>query len=409
MSLFRDAVIRQERRSLPGTINLALPLSWTLVILALVAIITIIAIFVAIASHARTETAAGTILPDRGILQVVASRPGRVEEVSVTEGQRVARGQILAKVRVEEDDRNGLRSEAAALRSLGEQRASLTDQQTLTSEAASAEQRQYAAQIVGLANELRTLEAQARAQRTLVTMARRDLEQAEEVAARGFISRRDIGLREETLLTREQQALALEQGRAAKSAELASATAAARQARARAAALGASIVRDRARIDRDQADALSGQGYALVAPADGRVAALSIHPGDAIAPASSTMMIVPRGGRLVARLLVPVKASGFMQSGQAVRLAIDAYPFERFGTVDGIVTSVSAAPIMQKDDRGADMPFYVAAATIERPYIVAYGQRRVLLPGMTFTARITTGRRTLLQWLFDPLYAALRS
>ena len=42
-------------------------------------------------------------------------------------------------------------------------------------------------------------------------------------------------------------------------------------------------------------------------------------------------------------------------------------------------------------------------------YVMAYGKRQHLQPGMTLKASIVTARRTLLQWLFDPIFAAARS
>jgi membrane fusion protein len=45
---------------------------------------------------------------------------------------------------------------------------------------------------------------------------------------------------------------------------------------------------------------------------------------------------------------------------------------------------------------------------LEQPSVAAYGRREPLVSGMTLTARIVTEKQSLLQWLFEPLFAVQR-
>lgn len=393
--------------NLRGTINLTLPVSWQLISTFLASIILIAALFLLTASYSKSENAAGSVIPEGGILEVVPPRPGRVEAVLVKEGQLVRSGTPLARIRVEETDRSGAGAQAAILAAIDRQDQSLAEQEAMRRSAALSEQSQYKMRIEGLRDELATIQSQIEAQELLVSMASVELERTSEVAQRGFISRRDIVAREESVLARRQQLASLNQNRAAKIASLREATSAQQQAMARSAASAAELTGSRAQIERERAAASAEQGYTLVAPAEGRVAALALHPGDAVGAEETAMMIVPAGGGLVARVYVPGKAAGFVRPGQEIRLAFDAYPFDRFGTVDGRITSLSSAPVSRTDANGSTAPFYVATAQIPRPMIEAYGERRPLLAGMTFKARIVTERRSLVEWLFDPLFAAV--
>ncbi len=47
-------------------------------------------------------------------------------------------------------------------------------------------------------------------------------------------------------------------------------------------------------------------------------------------------------------------------------------------------------------------------AQIARQTIDAYGQAVPLQPGMLLTADVVLERRTLIEWLFDPIYAAVK-
>lgn len=406
MTLFREEVLQRRRSDLQGNINVALPVSWSVIGGAMAILTGVTATFLTLATYSRTEVASGNLLPDRGILRVVPVRDGRVETVDVAEGQIVKQGITLARIRVEETDRSGSDAQSNVLAAIESQEGSLVRQIGLGRSAATSEQQQFVAQLHGLQQELDALEVQMRVQRVLVSRAQTDFDQANEIAVRGFISRRDLNLREETLLLRRQQLSSLVQSSAAKAASIAQVTASRRQALANAGAAVAALSSERARVDRDRAATRSEQGYALLAPENGQVSALMIHPGDTVTRADVMMLVVPNYRRLLARFYLPPKAIGFIAAGQPVMLSIDAFPYDRFGTITGKVLTVSSAPVLRAANGGGTEPYYVVTAAIAHSYIQAYGRRQNLLPGMTFSARVVTERRTLGQWLFDPLYAA---
>lgn len=117
------------------------------------------------------------------------------------------------------------------------------------------------------------------------------------------------------------------------------------------------------------------------------------------------MAIVPTGARLRAELAVPSAAIGFVKPGQEVRLAIDAFPYQRFGTVSGKVETVSASAINAQGPNGATVAVYPVTVALDAAHIQAYGRNEPLVSGMSLTARIVTEKQSLLQWLFEPLFA----
>lgn len=407
MSLFREEVFRRRADSLHGTINIAVPTSWHVISSMLFGMVVVVAIFVSTASYSRTETAAGSISPAGGILQIMPTRPGRVDEIRVTEGQLVEAGTPLARIRVEEGTANG-GAPTAILNAIGDQERNLDRQAGFDSAAAVSERLAYQAQIDSARAELGTMETQIATQQKLISIAQNDLDTAKGISARGFISRRDIRVREETLLARQQQLASLEQNRAAKLGGLSQVLQLQQQANDRAAAEDAQLGVSRAEIQKQKANARADQGYQLTAPASGRVAALSLNVGEPVTTQTVAMMIVPSGGRMIARLYIPGKAAGFVRKGQAVELAFEAYPYDRFGVVGGTIAAKSSAPILRPGSSGVLTPFYVATIDIPDPSIRAYGRREQLLPGMAFSARIVIEKRSLLQWLLDPLIAAAR-
>jgi membrane fusion protein len=94
--------------------------------------------------------------------------------------------------------------------------------------------------------------------------------------------------------------------------------------------------------------------------------------------------------------------------GQDVRLAVDAFPYQRFGTVRGKVVTVATSSMSAQGEDGRPIVVYPVTVELEQPSVAAYGRREPLVSGMTLTARIVTEKQSLLQWLFEPLFAVQR-
>ena len=51
------------------------------------------------------------------------------------------------------------------------------------------------------------------------------------------------------------------------------------------------------------------------------------------------------------------------------------------------------------------LPYYRIVAELDRQTILAYGKELPLRPGMRLTADINVDRRSLFEWLLEPLYS----
>ena len=87
-----------------------------------------------------------------------------------------------------------------------------------------------------------------------------------------------------------------------------------------------------------------------------------------------------------------------LRTGQNVRLLFDAFPYQRYGVVRGRVDWISPAAIA----RGQAQAFE-GFATLEENEIGVGATSYPLRAGMGGTARITVGRRALIEYLFEPL------
>lgn len=107
-----------------------------------------------------------------------------------------------------------------------------------------------------------------------------------------------------------------------------------------------------------------------------------------------------------AELLIPTRAAGFVRVGQDVRFQYDAFPYQNFGTYTGRIVELSHTVLTKSDTAGPiapEEPVYKAIARLDRPDVDANGQTAPLQSGMLLKAEIILDRRSLAEWIIDPL------
>lgn len=402
--LFRREALQHRADRLHGSVNVATPIAWQIIGYLLLATLIITVIFLSFASYARVQTVSGTIALDKGVAVIMPSRTGIVESVAVSEGERVHAGQKLAVVRAEESLIAGATAPERIGDALRREDAQLAEQRRLLLSAADADQKRLQAQIDGDLAAIGPMEAQIADQKELIATAETGYRDAQAVAKRGYISKRDMDDRQATILTRRQQLAQLEQSLSAKRSEIAQAQRSMMQTVMSAQAQVANTQSSRESLSQQQAQADLARGYVLTSPVDGVVTALVARLGQPAATDQQLMMIVPIQAKPRVELNVPTTAAAFLRPGQEARLSIDAFPYQTYGTVVAHIATISKAAITRQGPNGPT-PVYLVTATLSEPWVMAFGQRQPLLPGMTLSARIITEKRSLIEWLFEPLFA----
>lgn len=405
--LFRREAIVHNTDRLSGEVVIAVPLAWQVIGYFIFSGLAVAAVFISLASYARIEVVAGSVAPEAGVAMVLPTRTGVITEVAVQDGQMVSIGAPLVSIRAEEGQAVGTSAAAQIEVAIAQQDSNLVGQAMASARAAEAQKAQILAQRAGQVAEISEIRSQINLQRDLIRSAQIDFDRAREIASRGFISGQDLRIREETLLARQQGLSQLEQALSSRRAAAAQAERSITQVAAQASALTASLSASRALVAQQAASTRGSRAYVLRAPVAGRVTAVLARVGQS-AGNDPLMLIVPNKAQLHAELAVPASAIGFVKPGQEVRLAVDAFPYQRFGTVPGRVLTVSQSPVKQTGPDGNPTSIYPATVALERQSLNAYGSEQQLLSGMTLSARIIAERQSLLQWLLDPLFAAGR-
>lgn len=394
----------QPDRKLHGNVNLTLPVSWHLIGGMLFLAVFTAVIFLSLATYSRVETVQGIVVPASGAPQIAGQRRGIVRHVFVREGEVVEAGTVVVEIATDELSDGGPAADQLTA-SLGEQDTLLQQQQAQVMLSTRAEQNRMISKVQGLHREIGRIREQIETQQDLIDSAAKDLTHAESVAKSGFVSKRDLLAREETLLSRRQQLSSLRQALDREQSAVDQTTDAADGIRADTAIKVAALNAQRATLHQNKVSVSAASAYRLIAPISGKVTGLTARVGQPIAEGQALMTIVPVNSRLIAELHVPNSAYGFVKVGQEVGIALDTFPYERFGTLKGRIASVAVAPVMEEKSKGSPQLVFLVTAEIDHKYMVAYGEKRQLTPGMTLTANVVTEKQSLLRWLFDPIFA----
>lgn len=138
---------------------------------------------------------------------------------------------------------------------------------------------------------------------------------------------------------------------------------------------------------------------AITAPVDGTILALNTRTiGGVVNVAERVAQIVPDNDLLYVEVTLDNQDVGFVKVGQRVVVKVATYPFQRYGYLEGTVENISPDAI-QDEKKGL-----VYKAKVKLSGANSSKKNRLkLLPGMSVSAEITTGKRRIIEFFLDPL------
>ena len=137
-----------------------------------------------------------------------------------------------------------------------------------------------------------------------------------------------------------------------------------------------------------------------VAPEDAIVLTRAKASVGAVLKAGETLLtIVPENAPIEAELNISAREVGFIRAGDAASLKVDAFPFVEHGMAKGKLSWVSEGAFTVDDDGKPVEPFYKARASITEMRFTRVPPSFRLIPGMTLSADIHIGERSVLGYL----------
>jgi hemolysin D len=404
---------------------------WTIIAAALVTLI-----WSCLAHVDTVAVAEGRLVPEGRLRSVEAAEQGVIRRLVVKEGQHVTKGQPLiyldptiadaeastarndlATARLTTARDNALLAFAAG-RSEGMASPQGAANEAVEAEGMAVQARiaEYRAKVLSLDQRRVGATATARAtqaeidklQRTL-PLLREALDLQEDLARQGFGARQKLLQQRQAYVTAQADLVAqharLDEARA-QAASLAGDAAQAREefvskaAQERAEAEGVIVSRGNVVREADQKQGL----HVLTAPVSGTVQEVMVtNIGEVPEVGKPLVTIIPDGEPLVVEALLLNRDAGFIRPGMKAVIKLEAYPFTRYGVLHAVVERVSPDSTVDQK-RGLVFPvrLRITGSSLKLP-----DGSKALSPGMSASAEIVTGTRTVIEYLWSPIARSL--
>jgi len=137
--------------------------------------------------------------------------------------------------------------------------------------------------------------------------------------------------------------------------------------------------------------------------------------GGVINPGMDIMEIVPLEESLIVEAYVSPSDIAFIAVGQQATVKITAYDYSVYGSLQGKVVYVSADTVENKKEGGAriesisekNLPvYYVVKVKTDKNFLGNEKHPLPIMPGMTATVHIATGKKTIMTYILKPILKA---
>lgn len=411
-ALFRKEVVAARRPDRLGTILIAgSPSRWLSTLLATSFALALI-LFLTLGRYTRRETVGGQLVPDTGLLNVAAPVEGIIDRLLVHEGQAVKAGDLLLELVNRQDSvllgdtRDLIGRQLETKRS--HLRADLHNQQLLAERQTAALKGKLALlheQLIELAGHMAIVKERSDAAQSM-------LDRMRPLERRGYVSALQMQQQQAVVFDGLSQYKALARQRLDTRQQLDDAGQQLMRVPLDTAARHGDTERQLADVVQSMAQNEGRRALVLRAPNNGIVSTLLFEPGQMVSAGQPLLSILPAGAILQAQLLVPSRAVGFIAPGHRVVLRYRAFPYQKFGQHFGQVASVSRSALSvpevvaltgQPLAQGQE-PLYRVQVTLESQEVVTFGRAEALRAGMVLEADVLMERRSLFEWVFEPLF-----
>lgn len=149
---------------------------------------------------------------------------------------------------------------------------------------------------------------------------------------------------------------------------------------------------------------------AVTSPMDGIVRNIRITTRGGVArPGEEIMQIVPVEDDLMIEAKVKPADIAFVKPGLPTTIKLDAYDYTIYGTLQGIVSYISADTLNDESRNPNDPPYYRVQVKTRVSDIGQRANKRIeIQPGMTASVEIKTGNNTVWRYLTKPITKTFR-
>jgi membrane fusion protein len=405
--LFRQEAIDAQREKFLGEAIIARPVpAWVFTLLAAGTAALLIAVALW-GQYTRRERVEGYLALDAGAARVLIPDAGRVTELFIREGDEVKAGDPMARIFLDRSTAAGGSSNAAVIAEMTTRRGILEREQAQLRDLGTQQLEQVRRRVKDLGNELGQIDAEMKLQRVRIKSARDQLERYQGLAGeKQFVSQALVKQKGDEVTDQEIKLQSLMRQRSQVERDLEAAKLEEPTVELRSRTQVEQVARQISELQQSLAQVHARTETMIRAPVSGVVTNIAVNNGQSIAADAPLATVLPKGSGLHVELMVPTRAIGFVKAGQDVMLRYDAFPYERFGQYHGRIIDIGRN-VWSAGDRVGPVsvrePVYRVDVALDRQDVSALGQNFTLRPGMVVNADLLLEKRTLFEWIFEPV------
>jgi len=402
--MFRKEVLRNQRRKLQGEVVFSQPI----VLRILAYLVTLLLMLLILASFfikiERKETVVGTIYPQGGLIDVKAERSGTVSKVHVSEKDFIKRNDRIIEFISTHETVDGNKDTInfdllqKSLFSIDEQIKSLKVSSRKRSQ-------QLERILLHISDEVTSLHEQLELAKKSADLANSRYTKFKRLRASGVVFEGEfISIEQEQIQSLMNVQVLIEQHLSRQreyertKLELTELEINGNQM--------LDQLNERKRTTLREISSLNAnREFVKLSPVSGTISGMLIKAGDQVNANDTISHVIPDGKPLQAIVEIPSDFIGFINVDQEVNIKVDAFPYQKFGSIKGRIVEKTDVPIVfpnRSNNQSNSIKFRIIVS-LERDYIKTDGEKFELLSGMTIVAEVILDQRTIIEWLFEPI------
>jgi hemolysin D len=139
----------------------------------------------------------------------------------------------------------------------------------------------------------------------------------------------------------------------------------------------------------------------VLSPVSGTVTEVTFtQAGDKVQSSTPLVSVAPMGARKMLKVDIAERDAAFLEEGAPVKLKFNAFPYQRYGFLEGTLEYMS--PTTQRDTPD-QIPSYKGYVSLAREHFEVDGKEQPLRYGMAAVAEIIVRERRVIDMVLDPL------
>jgi membrane fusion protein len=408
--LFRRQAVDHQRERFHGAIILTRHWSFTALTIVLACLAIAIPIFAATAGFTRKEAVTGVLVPDKGLIRLVAPQAGIVTAAPATDGQAVRPGEILFVLSGERANALGS-TESTVAQTLRNRQGQIEQQLQQLEQQTSAQRASLDQRLASLGAGLQEQGREWQLQSDKVQVLREVAQRYPDLVTSGAVSDVEAKEKRAELIDQQARLSALAQARLATQRELLNLQSQRKELPLVTEQQRLPLRRELENLLQQTAENESSREAQIRAHTAGHMVSVLAVVGQAVERGQPLATLVSEGAALEGELYAPAKAIAFVRPGTTVWLRYETFPYQKFGQFSGRVRDVSRSAIALRElplagalatERGGELVYRINV-TLDAQSIATADGPQALRPGMQVQASLVAERRTLLEWILEPL------